>query len=729
MRERFDHRRYGVGTLGLFSAAILLASCSEPEAVPPQTNPTPLVLHTARDGGLQLVLFYPQDEHVEDFGPPLDIVLTDPPQVLSLFDHQGRRAMIQIAREERQEVYVTDGSSWRMIAEVNEQTALFPSTRLERFWIETRRREEGVEYRSARVETLQGETVAKFDEARLSLAPRFRGLGPQGQWWAYWQSGQFYIQKNEGDARAIRAGDRQLRLGFSDSLLINAPFDSVLEWVDLTGEPAPSEGFAGLEDSLTPLGQQLVQGELRRLTPVTKGLGLTLRSPATVHRVPQLLSPSRVLATLDGHFTVGRIRGSLNVYDVYGRTIAQHPVPTAFGLLPDVVEVAQAELSADRSLLLIANRFAEINGATPSFSVYEVWRFGRDVNESEVVLEGPGLGAVPFAMADGRLYHVEEGEIRRFDAFTEGEERTQAVPGPRLVRGPIGVAVAVSIRRDGVDPFTVAIERAEIVPTTVYFEDDKGLPRFRVTAFSRNTAESLAEEITKAEARTGGLPGIVLDLRGNPGGYLTQAIEVADMFLDAGVVVATHGRHPASSNNYRAHMGAVAKEKPLVLLIDGRSASASELLAAALVDAGRAAAVGSVTYGKGSIQNLEELANGGELIITWSRMHAPSGYLLDGLGVLPTVCTVGAYGGADAVIREARRNTSTAASWRAYRQPNKPEAERLRRACPKSELGGDADIAVARRLLEDRGAYEAALSPKRNPANHAAVGWRPSRAG
>lgn len=297
------------------------------------------------------------------------------------------------------------------------------------------------------------------------------------------------------------------------------------------------------------------------------------------------------------------------------------------------------------------------------------------------------------------------------------------------LRGPIGVAVEVSIRRDGVDPFTVAVERAEIIPTTVYFEDDKGLPRFRVTAFSRNTAEALAAEIAKAEARTGGLPGIVLDLRGNPGGYLTQAIEVADMFLDNGVVVATRGRHPASSNNYRAHMGAVAKEKPLVLLIDGRSASASELLAAALVDAGRAAAVGSVTYGKGSIQNLEELANGGELIITWSRMHAPSGYLLDGLGVLPSVCTVGAFGGADAVIRDARRDPAAAASWRAYRQPNKPEAERLRRACPKSELGGDADIAVARRLLEDRGAYNAALSPKRNAADHAAVGWRPSRAG
>lgn len=425
---------------GLCFASVLLGACSEPEAIVPEPDFAPLVLHTARDGGLQLVLFYPSDERVEDFGPPLDTFLTDPPQVLSLFDRRGRRAMIQIAREELQEVYVSDGGSWRKIAELDEQTLLFPSTQLEHFWVETRRREEGVEYRSARVETLQGEVLAEFEEARLSLAPRFRGFGSGGRWWAYWQSGQFYIQKSSGEARAIRAGDRQLRLGFSDSLLINAPFDSVLEWVDLEGAPVQSEGFAGLEDSLTPLGQQLVQGELRRLARPEVGVGVTVRRGAVVHRVPQLLNPRRVLATLDGHFTVGLLRGSVNVYDVDGRTVAEHPVPTAFGFAPDVVEVAQAELTSGVSLMLIASRFAEINGATPSFSIYEVWRFGDGVNESEVVLEGAGVGNVPFAMAEGRLYFVEDGEIQRFDAFSGGDEGTRVVAGPRLVPGPVGVA-------------------------------------------------------------------------------------------------------------------------------------------------------------------------------------------------------------------------------------------------------------------------------------------------
>ena len=95
------------------------------------------------------------------------------------------------------------------------------------------------------------------------------------------------------------------------------------------------------------------------------------------------------------------------------------------------------------------------------------------------------------------------------------------------------------------------IRRAEVIPATVYFETDKGLPRFRITGFNRTTADDLVAAIAKAEKRPGGLPGIVLDLRSNPGGYLTQAIEIAYLFLNEGVVVSTHGRHPSSSNQLR----------------------------------------------------------------------------------------------------------------------------------------------------------------------------------
>jgi len=295
------------------------------------------------------------------------------------------------------------------------------------------------------------------------------------------------------------------------------------------------------------------------------------------------------------------------------------------------------------------------------------------------------------------------------------------------LRGPVGTIVKLGISRKGTAAFSVQIRRAEVIPATVYFETDKGLPRFRITGFNRTTADDLAEAIAKAEKRPGGLPGIVLDLRSNPGGYLIQAVEIADLFLNQGVVVSTHGRHPSSSTSYDARGGRLAEGKPMVLLLNGRSASASELLAAALIDAGRAAAVGTVTYGKGSIQNLENLVNGGELIVTWSRMHAPSGYLLDGLGVRPTICTANAAANAEpeSVLQKAAQ-PGIAADWRAYTAPDKTMAESLRVSCPKSDESPDIDIQVARTLIYDRRAYQTALSPA-SPAQHSAKSpfrWR-----
>src|SRR5690606_22013756 len=122
------------------------------------------------------------------------------------------------------------------------------------------------------------------------------------------------------------------------------------------------------------------------------------------------------------------------------------------------------------------------------------------------------------------------------------------------------------------------------------------------------------------------LAGIILDLRDNPGGLLDRAVTVADLFLEDGLIVRTRGRHPSSSNSYSATRDDIAGGLPIAVLINGASASASEMLAAALQDWGRAVVVGSSSHGKGSVQNLARLPNGGELVVTWSRMYAPSGY-------------------------------------------------------------------------------------------------------
>lgn len=383
---------------------------------------------------------------------------------------------------------------------------------------------------------------------------------------------------------------------------------------------------------------------------------------------------------------------------------------------------------------------AVLNGVTEILDPFSRYEPPKRANESRARREGYGGIGVTIRDIDddtviqevmpntpAKVAGLMRGDIITHANGTDLRTLPQEDRAERL-RGPIGTSVDISIQREDVAPFTVQVDRDEIVPTTVYFQNDKLLPRFRIAAFSRNTAESLADEIAKAERETGGLAGIVLDLRGNPGGYLTQAIEVADLFLEEGLVVETHGRHPSSSSNYRARPGALAAGKPIIVLIDGRSASASELLAAALVDAGRAAAIGSVTYGKGSIQNLEELANGGELIITWSRMHSPSGYLLDGLGVRPTICTSNEDGGtATSMIAAARlRATAEAASWRTFKAPDENLADSLRAACPARDTGSDVDLDVARRLLENRQAYEAALTPVSERPTHAtAKRWRP----
>src|SRR6185295_6985530 len=138
-----------------------------------------------------------------------------------------------------------------------------------------------------------------------------------------------------------------------------------------------------------------------------------------------------------------------------------------------------------------------------------------------------------------------------------------------------------------------------------------------------------------------GLKGYILDLRNNPGGLLDQAISTSDLFLDSGRIVSTHGRHPDSHKFYEATGNDITDAKPIVALIDGNTASAAEIVAAALQDHGRAVVVGSNSYGKGTVQTVLNMPNTDELIITWARYHAPSGYTLHHLGVLPSVCTVG----------------------------------------------------------------------------------------
>ena len=178
-------------------------------------------------------------------------------------------------------------------------------------------------------------------------------------------------------------------------------------------------------------------------------------------------------------------------------------------------------------------------------------------------------------------------------------------------------------------------------PETVFAERSGDMLVIRITAFAADTAARLQDELARGVRRPG-LHGVVLDLRGNRGGLLLQAVGAADQFMAHGLIAVTVGRDPQSVHIFRADVEGghdLAAGLPVVVLVDGRSASAAEILAAALADDRRGVVVGSVTLGKGLVQTVTTLPDGGELFVTWSRVLAPRGWPLQGLGVMPQVCT------------------------------------------------------------------------------------------
>ena len=263
-------------------------------------------------------------------------------------------------------------------------------------------------------------------------------------------------------------------------------------------------------------------------------------------------------------------------------------------------------------------------------------------------------------------------------------------------------------------PLRIDIERAHIVPTTVYASYRDGLVILRVTGFNKGTASDLAEELRKARVALGAsIRGVVLDLRGNPGGLLKQSVKVADLFLSEGQIVSTRGRHPNSLQYFEAGGSDLAQGLPIAVLVDGKSASAAEIVAAALQDQGRAVVIGTSSFGKGTVQTVIRLPNDGEITLTWSRLVTPSGYALHGLGVRPSVCTSGATGDAAAVIAqtlsERVKTAATLDAWRRVETHSMKERAAIRASCPAERRKNKFDLDLASALLVDRAQYARAL--------------------
>ena len=209
------------------------------------------------------------------------------------------------------------------------------------------------------------------------------------------------------------------------------------------------------------------------------------------------------------------------------------------------------------------------------------------------------------------------------------------------MRGPVGSEIIITVVREGEDePFDVTIIRDFIKLTAARVRTEGKSVVIRVTTFNDNTFDNIRDGLDKELESASGLEninGVVIDLRNNPGGLLSQAIRVSDAFLDKGEIVSTRGRDPEDGDRYNATPGDLINGKPIVILINGGSASASEIVAAALKDHRRAIVVGTKSFGKGSVQTVMPLREQSAMRLTTARYYSPSGRSIQNLGVTPDI--------------------------------------------------------------------------------------------
>ncbi len=219
----------------------------------------------------------------------------------------------------------------------------------------------------------------------------------------------------------------------------------------------------------------------------------------------------------------------------------------------------------------------------------------------------------------------------------QGKSLMEAV---KLMRGPVGTSIDLTVRRKGVKKsLEFKIIRKVIEVKSVNSEiigDKKNLGYIRLKSFNENSDKQILTSIKKFE-KADKIKGYVLDLRNNPGGLLSQAINITDFFLDDGEIVSTKGRNISETRKFFARKGDETKGKPLIVLINNGSASASEIFAGALKDHKRAIILGESSYGKGSVQSIIPLRNGGGMRLTISKYYLPSGKSISEVGVTPDI--------------------------------------------------------------------------------------------
>jgi carboxyl-terminal processing protease len=297
---------------------------------------------------------------------------------------------------------------------------------------------------------------------------------------------------------------------------------------------------------------------------------------------------------------------------------------------------------------------AAINGMLTSLDPHSSYLSPEDAADMRVQTSGEfgGLG-IEVTQEDGFVKVVspidgtpaDEAGIAAGDFITHVDNESvlgltldEAV---NLMRGPVGSEIIITVVREGSpEPFDVSIIRDTIQLTAVRARTEQDTVVLRVTTFNDQTYKNLKLGLEEQVEALGGMEnvnGFVIDLRNNPGGLLTQAIQVSDAFLEKGEIVSTRGRKPEDGDRFNAEPGDLAEGKPIVVLINGGSASASEIVAGALQDHRRAIVVGTKSFGKGSVQTVMPLRGDGAMRLTTSRYYTPSGRSIQALGVSPDI--------------------------------------------------------------------------------------------
>ncbi|GAA6165859.1 S41 family peptidase [Pelagimonas sp. KU-00592-HH] len=408
----------------------------------------------------------------------------------------------------------------------------------------------------------------------------------------------------------------------------------------------------------------------------------------------------------------GTLAGALFAVQIAGPLLAQESARTTnvyeqLDLFGDIFERIRAQYveDVDEGDLIEA----AINGMLTSLDPHSSYLSPDDAEDMRVQTRGEfgGLG-IEVTQEDGFVKVVSpiDGtpadsagiEAGDFITHVDGESvlgltLDQAV---EKMRGPVGSEIVITVAREGEDePFDVTIIRDTIKLTAVRSRTEGSTVVLRVTTFNDQTTPNLEAGFAKQVEALGGMEnvnGIVLDLRNNPGGLLTQAITVSDAFLEKGEIVSTRGRNPEDGDRFNATPGDLAEGKPMVVLINGGSASASEIVAGALQDHRRAIVVGTKSFGKGSVQTVMPLRGNGAMRLTTARYYTPSGRSIQALGVSP-----------DIVVEQPRRPAASEEEEESSTRSRRSEAD-LRGSLNNDSLTEDE----IRQIEEDRAKAEEA---------------------